>query len=188
MIGCGILSKEICYLMDKYHWPIETVFLDSSLHTNFDKLFHSLQKSLNFYKDREKVVFYGACHPGIDTLLSHHNTTRTMGQNCVQLLLGKEVFSRELMQGAFFLMEDWVLRWDSVVQEALGPDIDAARHLFQSEHNYFLGIKTPCSGNFSEAAQAISDKYGLPLKWMPASLALLEKVLRETLKGIIDER
>ncbi|MCP4219899.1 MAG: DUF1638 domain-containing protein [bacterium] len=96
--------------------------------------------------------------------------------------MGKEAFTRELEKGAFFLMEDWVLRFEEIVAYAMGNDMAASRHLFQSEHNYFLVLRTPCSCDFAPLARDISSTYGLPLKWCDVSLDNLEMILKKTLE------
>jgi hypothetical protein len=84
MVGCGILHKEVDFLIKKNGWKVETQFLASSLHNYFDKLYAQLDAALDFdeQKDRKTIVFYGSCHPRMDSLLEKHHTLRTHGQNC----------------------------------------------------------------------------------------------------------
>ncbi|MDF1567497.1 MAG: hypothetical protein P1P77_05715, partial [Spirochaetaceae bacterium] len=58
---------------------------------------------------------------------------------------------------------------------------DNFKEIFRSEHTYLLGIKTPCSDNFTHAAETISEQIGLPLKWHRADLRYLEEVLVRTI-------
>lgn len=182
LLGCGILKDEVRYLVKKNGWDMDTFFLDSSLHVDFDKLYNALDSALKKHEGRETFVFYGACHPNIDVLTENRKTVRTLGQNCIEILLGKELFTRELSQGAFFLMEDWVRRWDYVTTKAMGGDNESIKAVFLSEHTYFLALKTVCSTDFSKEAEAISRSIGLPLKWMEVELDHLEKVLIETIR------
>ena len=142
LTGCGILKKEIKYLIDKNNWPVETHFLDSSLHVDFDKLYRQLGNSLERYSDRETIVFYGTCHPLMHKLLDSAETIRTRGQNCEEILLGKQMFTDELSAGAFFLMEDWARRWDYVTGKAFNKNKDVMASIFQEEHKYFLALRT----------------------------------------------
>ena len=111
MVGCGILHKEVEYLIRKNGWNVETQFLASSLHNYLNKLSTELNAALDLddNKGRETIVFYGNCHPLMERILEKHHTLRTEGQNCIVMLLGYERFMEELEKGAYFLLEDWAL-------------------------------------------------------------------------------
>ncbi|HOV13780.1 MAG TPA: DUF1638 domain-containing protein [Spirochaetota bacterium] len=183
LIGCGILQKEIDLIIKKNGWDIETLFLDSSLHIDFDKLYQGLSFLLEKNKNQEITVFYGVCHPKIDALLKQYNAKRTPVQNCIEILLGKELFTKELSNGAFFLIEDWVLRFDNIFLDSLfgKNNIEGVKMILQSEHKYFCCIKTPCSSDFSLKTEGLSKKYSMPLKWISASLNNLERILKDTI-------
>jgi hypothetical protein len=42
MVGCGILHKEVDFLIKKNGWNVETQFLASALHNYFDRLHDEL--------------------------------------------------------------------------------------------------------------------------------------------------
>ena len=46
LLGCGILQNEIRFLIEKNGWPLETHFLNSALHIDFDKLSLALTSAL----------------------------------------------------------------------------------------------------------------------------------------------
>ncbi len=183
LIGCGILKREIEAVILKNNWALDTLFLDSSLHVNFEKLSCSLISALAANRDREVVVLYGECHPLMDKLLSLADVTRIHGQNCVEMLLGRELFTRHLSQGAFFLLEEWARRWDAVVGETFSMNPEIARSVFQGDRKYILAVKTPCSGTFKEEAEHAAEKVGLPLQWIEASLDNLEKTLTSAVEA-----
>lgn len=177
LVGCGILKKEVCFLIQKNGWPVDTFFLNSSLHVDFDKLSRALTSALGHHLERACVVFYGACHPCMDSLLESAKTFRTEGQNCVEMLLGPALFTRELEQGAFFLLEEWALCWEQRLTDTFGQNREVMREIFQGDRTHLLCINTPCSGDFREAADAAGQLVGLPIRWMDASLDHLEQVL-----------
>lgn len=187
LLGCGILRKEVLYLIEKNDWPLDTHFLDSSLHVNFEALQSALQQGLARHADREVVVFYGACHPHMERFLDEAGTFRTEGQNCVEMLLGREKFMEELSNGAFFLMEDWALRWDEAIGKTFGKRPEVVREIFQLSNKYVLCLRTPCSGDFSEEATLVGEKVGLPLRWMDVSLEHLEQVLHNAMERKLSE-
>lgn len=178
LIGCGILRKEIAYLIEKNRWPLDTVFLDSALHCDFGQLRERLEGALQRARHREIVVFYGACHPLMDGILADAHVVRTEGQNCAEILLGPEVFARELEAGAFFLMEEWAHRWKQVTFKTFGTENEKViREIYSGDRQYMLCLRTPCSGDFEALAEAAGALVGLPLRWMDVSLEHLEGVL-----------
>lgn len=177
LLGCGILQKEVRFLIEKNGWQLETHFLDSSLHIDFGKLSLALTTALDRHEEREIIVFYGACHPLMDKMLASARTFRTEGQNCVEMLLGPEQFYSELEQGAFFLLEEWAQCWERIVTATFGTNREVIREMYQGDRNYLLCISTPCSGDFRAEAEEAGRLVGLPLRWLDVSLDHLEKVL-----------
>ncbi|MDO9142484.1 MAG: DUF1638 domain-containing protein [Methylobacter sp.] len=179
LLGCGILAKEVRYLIVKNGWPLDTDFLDSSLHVNFEKLATELGKGLARNQHRDIIVFYGCCHPRIEQMLTDAHTFRTEGQNCVEMLLGRALFMDKLNAGAFFLLEDWALRWDDAIAATFGSNPEIVREIFQLSNQSLLCLRTPCSDDFEQQALAVSEKVGLPVEWMDVGLEHLEKVLQQ---------
>lgn len=183
VVGCGILHKEVDWLIRKNGWHVETQFLDSALHNYLGKLSTQLNAALaaDELQGRDTVVFYGCCHPQIDSILEQHHTLRTQGQNCIVMLLGYEHFMRELEQGAYFLLEDWALTWEPMITQCFGANPAVIREIFHSSHKYMVAIRTPCSGEFTAAAEAAAAFVDLPLRWLDADLSHLEAVLADAL-------
>lgn len=182
LLGCGILRKEVHYLIEKNGWPVETLLMASALHSELDKLERGLTGALAKHAEDKTVVFYGCCHPHMDTILEQAHTLRTEGQNCVEMLLGKEHFTQELLAGAFFLLEDWALKWERITKVTFGEHPAVIREIFQVDRKYMLGLITPCSGDFRAEAEAAAAKVGLPLRWEHVGLEHLETVLRQAIE------
>lgn len=183
MVGCGILRKEVDYLIAKHGWQVETQYLDSALHNYLGRLHEQLNAALSADQNagRETVVFYGCCHPQMDGILDQHHTLRTQGQNCIVMLLGYEKFMAELAKGAYFLLEDWALTWQPMITEAFGNKLSVVREIFHSSHKFIIAIRTPCSGDFQAAAESAAAFVDLPLVWLDADLGHLEAVLAEAI-------
>lgn len=182
LLGCGILRAEVEFLIVKNGWSLDTDWLDSSLHVNFEKLAHELQTGILRNRQRDIIVFYGCCHPRMDKMLEAAHTFRTEGQNCVEMLLGRERFMEELSNGSFFLMEDWARRWDEAIGQTFGDKPEVVREIFQLSNKYLLCLRTPCSSDFAVAAEQVGEKVGLPLRWLDVGLDHLESVLREAVQ------
>ena len=182
LIGCGILSREVRHLIRKNSWPMETVLFDSALHNDFRSLGTMLESALMTHRSQTPIVFYGCCHPLMDSILSEAGALRTQGQNCVEMLLGHEVFATELDQGAYFLFESWARNWKNVLQDSLGTSQpDVIRAIFREDRKYLLALRTPCSGDFVEAAEAAGRIAGLPVRWMDVRLDHLEQTIADAL-------
>ncbi len=183
LVGCGILRREILHLIEKNHWPLDTMFLDSSLHCDLKRLENRLHSALSRTRDRNTIVFYGTCHPLMDQMLEAARTFRTVGQNCAEMLLGKARFTEELGNGAFFLLEDWARRWEQITFKTFGTTkVEVIREIYRGDRKYMLCLKTPCSASFETEAARVSDLTGLPLRWLSVTLGHLEMVLRVALE------
>jgi hypothetical protein len=53
--------------------------------------------------------------------------------------------------------------------------------MYQGDRGYLLCVSTPCSGNFTGAAEEAGRLVGLPLRRMEVSLDHLEAVLQEAI-------
>jgi hypothetical protein len=183
LVGCGILHKEVDCLIRKNGWQVETHWLQSALHNYFDRLHKELDQGLTAEERAGKrtIVFYGTCHPRMDQLIVQHHTCRTEGQNCIVMLLGYEKFMEELGRGAYFLLEDWALTWEPMITECFGSNLEVVRQIFHGSHKKMLAIRTPCSGDFTAAAEAAARFVALPLEWLDVDLGHLERVLAEAI-------
>jgi hypothetical protein len=184
LIGCGILDKEISWLIKKNNWQIDTVFLRSSLHTDFDLLKNDLCSQLAKSSYPDKIVFYGDCHPQMDSIIENFKAVRTKGQNCAEILLGKELFTKELADGAYFLMENWALGWEKVFEKTFGNDREIVKQIFHIDRKYILAIKTFCSIDYSSVAEKFAQYVDLPLSWITVGPGNLELTLQNTLTQI----
>lgn len=183
LVGCGILHKEVDAIIARNGWALETHYLASALHNYLGRLSEQLREALDASAaaGRETVVLYGACHPLMGPILEQHHTLRTKGQNCIVQLIGYDRFMEDLSRGAYFLLEDWALTWEPMITAAFGTNLSVVREIFHSSHKLIIAIRTPCSGDFTAAAEAAARFVDLPLEWMAADLGHLEAVLAEAL-------
>ena len=87
----------------------------------------------------------------------------------------------ELMQGAYFLLEDWANTWEPMITECFGHNLAVTREIFHSSHKMMIAIRTPCSGDFTSAAEAAARFVDLPLYWLDVDLDHLEAALCEAM-------
>ncbi len=176
LISCGILGHEIQHLIRRNSWAIDCHLLPSKLHFDYDLLEKSLVAVLSRFPDRRAIVVYGTCHPGIDRIIERAGGIRVPCQNCVEMLLGHEEFTRELAEGAYFLLEEWAMQWEEMLERTFGTG-PVAREIFRSDRRYLLALQTPCSSDFRKKAEAAAETIGLPLRHRHVALDNLEKLL-----------
>lgn len=186
LVGCGILLKEVNFLIAKNNWPLTTDFLPASLHIDFKRLAGALHEGLSRHTHEQTIVFYGACHPRMDNMLNEAGTLRTLGQNCLEMLLGEEEFNRELANGAYFLLDDWSRNWDEAIAKTFGSNINVIRDIFHDQHCYLLCLRTPQSDDFSRKAAHIGTMLDLPVQWRDVGLDHLENVLQTAICRKLD--
>jgi hypothetical protein len=188
LLGCGIFAKEIRFLLEKNRWSADTFFLDSALHIDFADLSQALTAALTGHAGRNMYVFYGCCHPRMDQIVAEAAALRIPGQNCVEMLLGPERFTKELAQGAFFLLEGWARQCEHILAKTFGGNAHVIKDVFQGDRTCLLGLRTPCSGNFEAEAAEVSRMVGLPLRWLDVPLDNLELVLRTAIARKMDKK
>lgn len=180
LISCGILRSEVECLVRANDWQLDTLFLKSSLHFDFDQLEQSLTATMKKHAGREMTVAYGVCHPLMDRIVSGYGALRLPCQNCVEMLLGSDVFTGLLSKGAYFLLEEWALNWDDIMRRTFGGPA-VTREIFRSDRRMLVAVKTPCSGDFAAAAESAAKSVGVPLEWLTVDLSHLESYLVDTL-------
>jgi len=102
------------------------------------------------------------------------------------MLLGYEHFMQELSKGAYFLLEDWALTWEPMITECFGNNLSVIREIFHSSHKYFLALRTPCTEDFTEAAEKAAEFVDLPLHWLDVDLLELESVMADAIQEKLD--
>ena len=184
---CDVLKKELDYLIEKNRWNIEAAFLDSNLHVSLDRLENALVHVMNRPMPPTCLI-YGTCHPRIDKICADYHAVRTPVQNCIEMLLGKPAFTRQLESGAFFLLEQWAFHWNTMTRDVFMGPPHARYEILKEEHDYILCLRTPCSTDFDKEAAAVSEQTGLPLQWKDVSLSHMEEVLSRTIGQVTSNR
>lgn len=182
--GCGILEKEVCLLIEKNGWNIKTEFLDSCHPVGDRSPGKGLSASIRNREEGKAIVLYGHCHPRIDAILREEQVQRIHGLNCIEMLIGEERYREELERGAYFLIEKWAMHFESAISASLGTNRDIIREIFHEDRKYLLGIRTPCSGDFSESVRTASRMVDLPIQWLDTGLENLESLLRTAMDPI----
>lgn len=188
LVGCGILRKEIHFLLQDFPAEFRQIYYDSALHCDMTQLSKVLHATLSKHSPSQTMIFYGNCHPQIDEWLEQKSMRRIPGQNCVSMLLGYDLFMQKLSQGSFFLLEDWAQRWQEIVFKTMGTHkTSLIQKFYQEHHTHLLALRTPCSGNYEIEAEEAAELVGLPLEWMDVDLDLFKNLLWQSLHSMLDQ-
>lgn len=95
LISCGILRKEIEYLLEAGAINAEAHYLSERLHMDYSLLYRGLNGALKKYSKRHPqgvIVVYGDVCLGFNgemkSLIDKHNAVKVDALNCIDCLLG----------------------------------------------------------------------------------------------------
>lgn len=186
LLACSVLKDEIQALW-KLHWPqARLVFLDSMLHMKPRNLGEALSQAV----DGEPaggggtVLIYGDCCGAMEALARRPGVARTRGNNCYDLLLGREEYRRLSREGAFFLLPEWTLRWREIFERHLGLTLETATGLMRDIHKKLLYLDTGLAPLPEAALREFSEYCGLPWEARAVTLAILRESIQDALNEL----
>lgn len=116
-ISCAIFKAELEYLVREKALDVDILFLDASLHVNFDRLQARLIRALEESKGSASAikVIYGNCHPEILQIVDRYGAQKIKAVNCIEAMVGADE-TRQLNREAksFFLTVGWVSNWENI--------------------------------------------------------------------------
>lgn len=185
-VSCSIFKKELITMKKNAGWDMDCVFHSSMLHMHPDLLDGKLQKDMaKFLKRDKKILFlYGDCSPYISNIENTKGIIRTKGINCIEILLGTEIYRQLRKEGAFFLMPEWTLRWKEVFQFEMKLENSIAKEFMQEFHTRIVYIDT---GNIkipSKQLIEIEEYTGLKVEIMKNDTNKLKNSLTNALKDL----
>ena len=176
--GCGVLQDEVHWLVEKNNWMVEEVYLQSSCDITLDLLEKKLKNMIQKNIDRRPLLLYGECHPRMNGILDKFHCIRIPGNNCIEFLLGHDIYNRELEAGAYFLTKGWLNGIMTHLHRVFGRNREVIREIYHACHKYLLCINTPCSLVEPDYAAEVAEYLDLPLHWHDTDLENLEKLIQ----------
>jgi len=166
------------------HWPdLEIRYQSSMLHMKPDRLAERLETVVD--QERREghrvLLIYGDCCMQMTALESRPAVARTQGNNCCQMLLGRDEYRRLSHEGAFFLIHEWVDRWREVFTNELGLNQDNATSLMQDMHRKLVYLDTGLVPVPAATLAECAAYCGLPWETRPVSLENLRRAIAEAL-------
>ena len=172
VIACSIFRREIEWLQARGELLLPFHYLDSMLHMVPEKLCSLLNTQIERTPGRDGriVLLYGECHLAMHDQEKEKGVCRVKGLNCCEILLGHETYRSYLKKGAFFLMPEWVERWETVFRKELGLSETTAKSFMEAMHTHLLYLDTQVQPVPEALLDEISRFTGLD--WSCLSVAL----------------
>jgi hypothetical protein len=104
---------------------------------------------------------------------------RTRGVNCCSLLLGRAAYRELLRAGVFFLLPEWVARWEEVFARELGLNRENARTLMQEMHCRLVYLDTGLVPVPTGVLHACAAFCGLPCEVRSTPLEFLHQAIQD---------
>ena len=144
IVACSIFRREIEWLQARGELILPFHYLDSMLHMVPEKLCSLLNTQIDrtLGRDGRIVLLYGECHLTMHDQEKQKGVSRVKGVNCCEILLGRETYRSYLKKGAFFLMPEWVERWETVFRKELGLSETTAKSFMGAMHTHLLYLDT----------------------------------------------
>lgn len=125
------------------------------------------------------VIIYGDCCMMMEQFEKKPGVARTRGLNCCELILGKELYKSLISDGVFFLLPEWILRWEEIFTRELGLSTVNATDLMHEMHTRLVYLDTGVMAVPLEEIVRCSSFCGLPYEIMTVSC--------DHLKSLIDD-
>jgi hypothetical protein len=144
VVACSIFRREIEWLQARGELLLPFYYLDSMLHMAPEKLRSLLNIRIEKIRGRSGriVLLYGECHPAMHEQAKQTGVCRVKGVNCCEIMLGSETYRSYLKKGSFFLMPEWVERWETVFRKELGLSESTAKRFMGTMHSQLLYLDT----------------------------------------------
>lgn len=172
VVACSIFRPEIELLQAGGKLSLPFHYLDSMLHMDPQKLCgllnHQIDRTLG--RGRRIVLLYGECHTTMYKQEKQDGVCRVKGVNCCEIMLGRKTYQSYLKKGAFFLMPEWVQRWETVFRKELGLTETTAKSFMGTLHTHLLYLDTRAQSVPKALLSEISRFTGL--RWRSVSVSL----------------
>jgi len=183
---CAVFEAEVEALRQS-NWPgMATRYQSSMLHMKPEKLASRLERLVDeeIRHGNKVLLIYGDCCMGMAALTNEPGVIRTRGNNCCDLLLGREEYRRLSHTGAFFLFPEWTQRWHHIFSAELGLNQTNAAGLMGDMHRKLVYLDTGVLPVPVTELQECSDYCGLPWELLQVSLEPLRAAIQEALNNI----
>lgn len=182
IICCGILENEVRRILSEDYPGLGAIFCNSILHMQPE----ALQGELNekFKIGSHNILLYGDCASHMRDLENQPNFHRPAVVNCIEMLLGPELYKTLRRDRVFFMMPEWSHRWREIFLDRMG---------FASEKLAGIFLRDNCSRiiyldtGIAKVPQDILDEISLAFEISLEIKSVSLDTLRSYIKDIVKE-
>ncbi|MGM0509314.1 MAG: DUF1638 domain-containing protein, partial [Fusobacteriota bacterium] len=183
VISCGIFKKEIEHIIKSEDLEADFIFQDSKLHMEPGELERRIREKSDKYKNRKKILLYGACSPDIDKLSKERGFKKVNGINCIEIFLGnkryKDLHNRE---NAFFILPEWLKRWKELFKTQLKSKGNLAKHSMRDFNDKIIYIDTGVYPGLKNEIEKFANYCELPYEIIKIDLEEFKKAVKNLIK------
>lgn len=184
LIACGIFQREFLALPPALRGRFAPAFVDSMLHMAPEKLDGILAAAVSGLSG-DAVLAFGDCCPHMLDYCSRGRVPRTRGANCCEIYLGPERYRELVKAGAFFLMPEWVPRWERILRNELGLGTEElAREFMGQSMRLAVYVDTGVMELPRAELDAFSRYTGLPVSVETAGLDRFRRALEDAVASL----
>lgn len=180
IVSCSVYAPELEALFKDGVLTHPVRFVDSALHMNPTNLQTRLRDVIQEERasGNSVVLLYGDCSAAMPELASKEGVLRVDGNNCGEILLGKQRYKELMREGAFLLFPEWIDRWQRILLNFPGMSEELVRSMMRDLHTKFVYLNTGLRYLPHEQLKACGDFFGLPVEILDVPLDHLSELVR----------
>jgi hypothetical protein len=184
VIACGALAGLVRRIADDRGWDVEVHPLPASMHNRPDQIAPAAERlARSLQASAHRVALgYADCgsYGALDQLCARLGLTRLAGLHCYDVLGGPDRIAALLEdEPGTYLLTDYLVRsFDKTVVAGLG--LDRHPELWRDYFGHYrrlVWLATDRNEDLTARAEAISSRFGLPLRVIDTPAARLEREL-----------
>ncbi|HNV71183.1 MAG TPA: DUF1638 domain-containing protein [Candidatus Ozemobacteraceae bacterium] len=144
VISCSVVRPELEHLRQSGEFPYPVSYIDSEMHMRPQELGQTIGRRLQtlLRAGKRVLLVYGDCHAAMVDMEQSPRVSRTEALNCVELLISKQQRREWLERRFFFLLPEWLERWESILLRLPGMTREQCIDLFHREHRGLVYLDT----------------------------------------------
>ncbi len=182
IISCGMIMKEVEFILNELGIKDEVAFLDHGVH-NFDRLKNNLTEQVNKKKannDKPTIVIIGqACHPEMNSMLEQYSVVGLNAANCFEALLGPEKEQLDKEANSFYMTSGWFEHWEEIFEDSGWTEVDARLNMGFGDR--VLLLDTGLVEITDEKILKLFDIIQVPIEIKKVNLEHLKKLIVEAI-------
>ncbi len=186
VISCSVVRNELEHLRAQGQFPYPVDYVNSEMHLRPQELGKNIERRLQMFLRSGKriLLVYGDCHASMVDMEQSARVVRTEALNCVELLIGKAQRREWLARRYFFLLPEWLDRWEEIMLHLPGMTREQCIDLYQREHRGLCYLDTGVVPVPTMRLLQCSETMSLLYEILPVSLEHFRGVLYQAVQKL----